>query len=84
MPGTWRRAAFLSLFAVLARCVFGDAPISPTFSYGSETVRGVNLGGWLVLEVSTVRQALGSTLTTRLAAMDYSEPFRQHRQRCHR
>ena len=24
---------------------------SPTFPYGSEKVRGVNLGGWLVLEV---------------------------------
>ena len=81
MPGTWRRAAFLSLFAVLARCVFGDGPISPTFPYGSETVRGVSLGGWLLLEVSTVRQALcRSTLITLSAAMDYSEPFRQHRQ----
>lgn len=27
-------------------------PISPGFPYGSQKVRGVNLGGWLVLEVS--------------------------------
>ena len=26
-------------------------PFSPGFSYGSKPVRGVNLGGWLVLEV---------------------------------
>lgn len=26
-------------------------PFSPGFPYGSEPVRGVNLGGWLVLEV---------------------------------
>ena len=53
MTVPWRRAAFLSLLAVLARCVVGDNAISPTFSYGSEAVRGVNLGGWLVLEVSS-------------------------------
>lgn len=27
--------------------------ITPGFPYGSEKVRGVNLGGWLVLEVRT-------------------------------
>ena len=26
-------------------------PFSPGFPYGSQPVRGVNLGGWLVLEV---------------------------------
>ena len=26
-------------------------PFSPGFPYGTEPVRGVNLGGWLVLEV---------------------------------
>ncbi|GJE86367.1 glycoside hydrolase family 5 protein [Phanerochaete sordida] len=30
--------------------VFGDRPIKPGFPYGSQKVRGVNLGGWLVLE----------------------------------
>ena len=27
-----------------------DSAIDPSFPYGSEKVRGVNLGGWLVLE----------------------------------
>ncbi len=30
-----------------------DNPISPGFPYGSQKVRGVTLGGWLVLEVRT-------------------------------
>lgn len=41
---------------------------NPTFPYGREKVRGVNLGGWLVLEVR--RLALHEcfpSLTTRLA-----------------
>lgn len=29
--------------------------ITPGFPYGSEKVRGVNLGGWLVLEVSKLK-----------------------------
>lgn len=32
--------------------IFG---IAPGFPYGSQKVRGVNLGGWLVLEVSNTR-----------------------------
>ena len=28
-----------------------QVPFSPGFPYGSQPVRGVNLGGWLVLEV---------------------------------
>ena len=28
-----------------------ELPFSPGFPYGSQPVRGVNLGGWLVLEV---------------------------------
>jgi glucan 1,3-beta-glucosidase len=27
--------------------------INPSFPYGQQKVRGVNLGGWLVLEVSS-------------------------------
>ncbi|KAH8110599.1 exo-beta-1,3-glucanase [Phellopilus nigrolimitatus] len=30
--------------------VRADSPIAPSFPYGSQKVRGVNLGGWLVLE----------------------------------
>lgn len=43
---------------IIATAVFGLsllpslwAAISPGFPYGSQKVRGVNLGGWLVLEV---------------------------------
>ena len=41
----------VTLFATL--CVAGNSqhPFSPGFPYGSQPVRGVNLGGWLVLEV---------------------------------
>ncbi|KAI0964195.1 hypothetical protein AcW1_001070 [Taiwanofungus camphoratus] len=45
-----RLATALSLLGLLSPLVLGDNPISPTFNYGSEKVRGVNLGGWLVLE----------------------------------
>lgn len=51
------RAALSStsiLFALFAYPALADLPISPSFAYGSSKVRGVNLGGWLVLEVSTV------------------------------
>ncbi|KAI0036399.1 exo-beta-1,3-glucanase [Vararia minispora EC-137] len=34
----------------LAALVTADAPVTPSFPYGSTKVRGVNLGGWLVLE----------------------------------
>ena len=36
---------------LLAPRVLADNPINPAFPYGSEKVRGVNIGGWLVLEV---------------------------------
>lgn len=32
--------------------------INPGFPYGSEKVRGVNLGGWLVLEVSVMTRTV--------------------------
>ena len=48
MFSTWHCATALSLLSVLARRALG---FSPSFSYGTEPVRGVNLGGWLVLEV---------------------------------
>lgn len=38
-----------SFFALAAALVSSVAAISPGFSYGSQKVRGVNLGGWLVL-----------------------------------
>lgn len=48
-------SALLSSVSVLAAffvpAVLGDNPINSAFAYGSTKVRGVNLGGWLVLEV---------------------------------
>lgn len=42
----------LLVFSFLQSCrtAPSDNPISPGFPYGSQKVRGVNLGGWLVLE----------------------------------
>lgn len=40
-------ATAIFIHAHLARA---DNPINPGFPYGSEKVRGVNLGGWLLLE----------------------------------
>ena len=38
-----------SLAALVAALVSSVAALSPGFPYGSQKVRGVNLGGWLVL-----------------------------------
>lgn len=40
----------LSAVLALAALARADNPINPGFPYGSEKVRGVNIGGWLVLE----------------------------------
>ena len=42
------------LFALIGICAISPDTLAqtPGFPYGSEKVRGVNLGGWLVLEVS--------------------------------
>lgn len=37
--------------AFFVPAVLADNPINSAFPYGSTKVRGVNLGGWLVLEV---------------------------------
>jgi hypothetical protein len=42
--------ALLALTLGLAS-VHGGLAITPGFPYGSQKVRGVNVGGWLVLEV---------------------------------
>jgi glucan 1,3-beta-glucosidase len=41
----------LAAIALLATHALAANSISPGFPYGSKKVRGVNLGGWLVLEV---------------------------------
>ncbi|THU98603.1 glycoside hydrolase family 5 protein [Dendrothele bispora CBS 962.96] len=40
----------VALCAAFTQVVLADDPITPAFQYGSTKVRGVNLGGWLVLE----------------------------------
>ena len=40
------RSSFVALATVLVSSVVA---ITPGFPYGSQKVRGVNLGGWLVL-----------------------------------
>lgn len=83
MTTTWRRVAAFALFALLARNVVGDNAINPSFAYGTEPVRGVNLGGWLVLEVcSPVVRFMGALLQQRLA-MDHAQIVREHGQRQH-
>lgn len=49
-------ATFLLNGLTFAPTVRADNPINPGFPYGSTKVRGVNLGGWLVLEVSSCNQ----------------------------
>ena len=45
------------LVAMSTHAVLADNPINPSFPYGSTKVRGVNLGVWLVLEVSLMRHS---------------------------
>lgn len=51
--------------------------LTPGFPYGSQKVRGVNLGGWLVLEVRYL--LTGKTRLTLSIAMDHAKSIRQHR-----
>lgn len=41
----------LTVLATLCVAANSQLAFSPGFPYGSQPVRGVNLGGWLVLEV---------------------------------
>ena len=43
------RSLFILLVALFVSSVLG-APFASGFPYGSQKVRGVNIGGWLVLE----------------------------------
>ena len=46
----------MMLVRSIAVAVLGVPSVSAWgFAYGSEKIRGVNLGGWLVLEVSWTR-----------------------------
>lgn len=55
--------ALLALHSVLA--------IQPGFPYGSSKVRGVNIGGWLVLEVCALL-AVWHDNSPKFVALDHS------------
>ncbi|THH03953.1 hypothetical protein EW145_g5870 [Phellinidium pouzarii] len=50
MPGLFTPLLLGIASAFVVSSVRADSPINPGFPYGSEKVRGVNIGGWLVLE----------------------------------
>jgi hypothetical protein len=41
----------LALVSTLLACLPAVLAFSPSFRYGTQKVRGVSLGGWLVIEV---------------------------------
>ena len=67
---------YLSL-AVLALILPAAHAFSPGFPYGSKKIRGVNLGGWLLLEVR-YHPFNGPNALTFWTAMDNTIHFRQH------
>ena len=74
----------LSLLLLLALCITPRITSAFGFPYGSQPVRGVNLGGWLVLEARPGIYFTAVTfLTGALTAMDHPESIRQHRKRRH-
>jgi len=52
----------------------------PGFPYGSQTVRGVNLGGWLVIEVCRYPSSVSPRVICLPSAMDKAEFVRWHGQ----
>jgi len=55
-------------------------PLNTGFPYETQKVRGVNLGGWLVLEASRplAHIVMTGSITTRLSAMAQAFPIRSH------
>ena len=81
-----------SAYTLLACLLPAAFAFSPSFPYGTQKVRGVNLGGWLVTEVRMPSSFLFLSslcvryvFLTRLslsgslsAAVDYSQIIRRH------
>jgi hypothetical protein len=93
IPGFAFEIMFVSAPAVLLTALLPAAlAFSPSFPYGTEKVRGVSIGGWLVLEVrisNFVSVCIGidadaPRLVTSLAchgvAVDHPELIRRYRQ----
>ena len=75
----------LLLFLLFALSIRPRLTSAFGFPYGSQPVRGVNLGGWLVLEVRPgIYYTAVIFLTGALTAMDHPESIRQHRKRRYR
>lgn len=74
-------------FARPAESVQARAAFTPSFPYGSQKVRGVNLGGWLVLEVSSTCLSVHfvvSGVPHARAAMDNAQSLRRDERQPHR
>jgi hypothetical protein len=69
-----------SLRLVLAAALLGLSflpyvfPITPGFPYGSQKVRGVNLGGWLVIEVCIFNHSHSFLFTRNVCAKPWITP----------
>jgi glucan 1,3-beta-glucosidase len=68
-----RTALLAATAAVFTTTVLADSPIHPNFDYNNQKVRGVNLGGWLVLEVCAILDICGCAILM-LAASRGSRP----------
>lgn len=71
----------LAPLALLAACLTQALAFSPGFNYGGTKVRGVNLGGWLVLEVNSLLSHF-IDYSFRYLAVDYAQFIREYREQC--
>lgn len=65
--------------ALLAACLTPVIAFAPGFNYGGQKVRGVNLGGWLVLEVGSPLWR-SNDRSSRSLALDHAQLIQKHRQ----
>jgi len=75
------RRLLASAFIAFSAIVPTVHPLNTGFPYETQKVRGVNLGGWLVLEASSRPLAhivMTGSITTRLSAMAQAFPIRSH------
>ena len=69
---------FFTIALLCLSLLTSSLAFTPGFPYGSQKVRGVNLGGWLVLEVRISSVQYWHNLSHAFIAMDYAKPIRQH------
>lgn len=69
-----------SLLVIGVTVVSGVKAITPGFPYGSQKVRGVNIGGWLVTEVRVYSSnPIPPARPDAFSALDHTLPLRQDR-----